>query len=56
MLGCITLPFRLTLLALLLAGAYLGWRNRDRIADMLGLRPAVTVAPESRGRPTPRCR
>jgi hypothetical protein len=54
MLGCITLPFRLALLALLLAGAYLGWRNRDRIADMLGLRPAVTVAPESRGQPTGR--
>lgn len=54
MLGCITLPFRLALLALLLLGAYLGWRNRDRIADMLGLRPTAAVAPESRGRPTGR--
>lgn len=54
MLGCITLPFRLALIALLLAGVYLGWRNRDRIADTLGLRPAVTVAPESRGQPTGR--
>jgi hypothetical protein len=54
MLGCITLPFRLALLALLLVGAYLGWRNRDRIAEVLGVRPTVTVAPESRGRPTGR--
>ncbi len=54
MLGCITLPFRLALLALLLVGAYLGWRNRDRIAEMLGVRPTVAVAPESRGRPTGR--
>jgi hypothetical protein len=55
MLGCVTLPIRLALLALLLVGAYLGWRNRDRIADMLGIRPPqAAVAPASRGRPTGR--
>lgn len=53
MLGCLTLPFRLLGLALLVGVVYLGWRERDRILPYwhrLTDRPAASATGET-GRP-----